>query len=54
MLRPDRRWHLSVDTSIATAFALWVSAVTRDLRTGHNPSDHAATDDAGPEDPART
>jgi ribosomal protein S18 acetylase RimI-like enzyme len=32
MLRPDRRWYLSVDTWIATAFPVLVSAVTGDLR----------------------
>lgn len=32
MLRPDRRWHLSVDSWIATAFPVLVSAVTGDLR----------------------
>jgi len=52
LLRPDRRWYLSGDTWIANAFALLVSAVTGDLRTGQNPSDRAATDDAWPEDPA--
>jgi hypothetical protein len=31
MLRPDRRWYLSVDTWIAAAFPVLVSAVTGDL-----------------------
>jgi ribosomal protein S18 acetylase RimI-like enzyme len=31
MLRPDRRWYLSVDSWIASAFAALVSAVTDDL-----------------------
>jgi GNAT superfamily N-acetyltransferase len=32
MLRPDRRWHLAVDSWIDTVFPVLVSAVTDDLR----------------------